>query len=219
MDYLVDIGADMAEYNAQLKAYDNKSNQFPGYSQLRTQAATSLEELNIWWRQWEAENENSVREVTPHLTARDQLFSTLLEYDTLSAAFTVCMYNATRILLLQLWQRLQLFPSPTRTTNPDVILDTPNRTALLGITSDTKGLASEILRSLKYSYKKSRRLVFTFSFFFLRGVAYGCFDQGSQEAIWVAGRAWAELGNLDDIEDANLLDALLPVDRITCRRG
>lgn len=46
MDYLVDIGADIAEYMTQIKTYDSsKANQELEYVQLRTQISTSLEEL------------------------------------------------------------------------------------------------------------------------------------------------------------------------------
>lgn len=100
---------------------------------------------------------------------------------------------------------LQLFPNSMQAEEQDVVLDLPNRTALLGITSDIKGLASEILRSLEYSYGKSRRFVSTFSFFFIQDVAYGCFDKGSKEAMWVIEHGWAESAKFDHIEDSNLL--------------
>ena len=149
-------------------------------------------------------------EMTSHRATSAPLFPTLLEHDMLQTAFMVCTYDAIRILLLQLWHMLQLFPNSIQTTGQVIVLDMPNRMALLGITSDTKGLACEILRSLKYCYGKSRRFIGTFTFLFIQDEAYGCFDQGSKEAIWVAGHGWAELANFVDIEDANLLKRLLP---------
>lgn len=87
-------------------------------------------------------------------------------------------------------------------------------TALLGISSDTKGLAREIMRTLKYSYGESRRFIYTFSFFFIQDIAYGCFDAGSREARWIAEHGWAELTDFNDVEDANLLKMLMPSGQI-----
>lgn len=211
IEYLVDIGTDIADYIAQITAYDSgKSNQETEYSHLSTQVATSLEELNIWWRQWESEHGHLATEVTSHRTTYERIFPTRLEYDMLWTAFTVCTYDAMRILLLQLRHMLQRFSSSSQTTDQGVLLDMPNGTALLGITSNIKGLAFEILRSLGYCYGKFRRFPYTLSFLFIQGVAYGCFEPSSKEAIWVARHGWADLANLEDIEDANLLRRLLP---------
>ncbi|KAJ5810375.1 uncharacterized protein N7503_002593, partial [Penicillium pulvis] len=214
IDYLVDIGTDIAEYISQLKRHrTSRGSQEFEYSRLRTQVATSLKELNNWWHQRETEHTQVATEVTSHWTANEPLFPTHLRYDTLWTAFAVCTYDAIRILLLQLWYTLQLFTSSIQTIDQEFVLDVPNRTALLGISSDTKGLAREILRSLNYSYGESRRFVCTFSFLFIQDIAYGCFDEGSKEAIWVAEHGWAELTNFD-VEDANLLKRLLPPGQI-----
>jgi hypothetical protein len=45
-------------------------------------------------------------------------------------------------------------------------------------------------------------------------VAYGCFDKGSEEAIWIAEHGWAERAKRDHIEEANLLKRLLPFGQI-----
>ncbi|KAH8589522.1 hypothetical protein B0O99DRAFT_636687 [Bisporella sp. PMI_857] len=215
IDYLVDIGTDIGGYLAQVKACgSNKSTREPEYSQLRTQVALCLGEMNDWWCQWEAEHARSATEIPIHQANIESLFPTLLEYDMPWTAFTVCIHNAIRILLLQLWQMLLLSPNSIQPTDQGVVLDMLNGTALLGITSDTRGLACEILRSLKYCYRKSRRFISTFSFLFIQDVAYGCFDQGSREALWIAGHGWAELINSDGTEDANLLERQLPLGQI-----
>jgi hypothetical protein len=161
-----------------------------------------------------AQHAQTAIEVTSFQAISIPLFPTLLEYDTVWAAFTICTYNAIRILLLQLWQMLQLYPSSVQKINPTVVLDIPNRTALLGITSDSRGLACEILRSLTFCYRKSRRFVSTFTFLFIQEVAYGCFDQDSREARWVTQHGWSKLVNLDDSEHENLLKSLLPSGQI-----
>lgn len=215
IDYLIDIGTDITEYISQINIYNSdKSDQQLECFQLRTGVATSLKELNAWWLQWEAEHAQSAMEVTPHQTISEPLFPTHLQYDILWTAFTVCVYDAIRILLLQLWQNLQLFPEESQTAPEGAVLDMPNDTALLGVTSDIKGLGREILRSLKYCYGKSRRFISTFSFLFIQDVAYGCFNQDSKEALWIVEHGWAELASFDDIEDANLLQTLLPLGQI-----
>lgn len=187
----------------------DKSNQ--KYTPLKYQVAASLNELNTWWHYWEAEQTHHISEVRPHLDTSETIFHTLLEYDTLWTAFTVCYYNAMRVLLLQLWHMLEPYPGP------DVILDVSNGTVLLGITSDIKGLGCEILRSLKYCYGKFQRFIYTSSFLFIQDVAYGCFNKGSKEALWAARHGWAELGSLGNIEEANILRKLLPLGNLKAR--
>ncbi|KFZ24795.1 hypothetical protein V502_00736 [Pseudogymnoascus sp. VKM F-4520 (FW-2644)] len=192
VDYLVDIGADTTEYIARIDIYDSKSNQEVEYARLKSQVADSLEELNTWWHHWEAKQNRPASEVTSHQDTSGSSFHTLLEYDMLWTGFT---------------------PYPGR----NVILDIPNRTALLGITSDTKSLACEILQSLKYCYGKFQRFIYTSSFLFIQDVAYGCFDQGSKEAVWATRHGWAELGSSDNIEEANILRKLLPVGNLKAK--
>lgn len=115
---------------------------------------------------------NAATEVTS--TANSPVFPTILEYDTLWEAFTICFHNAMRILLLQLLGTLKPF-----STFHSILLDDQNSTALLGITSNTRGLSCEILRSLRYSYRMFRRFVYTFSFLVISDVAYGWFDRES----------------------------------------
>lgn len=213
IDYLVDIGTDIAEYLAQINASNNSKSlsQELEYSQLRAQISMSLEELNTWWHQREAEHSLTATEMPSHMVICKPLFPTLLEYDMVSTAFMVCTYDAIRILLLQLWHMVQPFPNSVQSIgNNGVVLDMPNTTPLLGITSDTKGLACEILRSLTYCYRMSRRFISTFTFLFIQDVAYGCFDRDSKEALWVARHGWSELAGFDDVEHANLLKRLLP---------
>lgn len=133
--------------------------------------------LNSWWRHWEAEDTHSAIEI-PLYPTTPSILPTLLKYNRLDTAFTICIYNAMRILLLQLWQTLRHHPNPIEATTYDrgIILDLPNETALLGITSDIKGLAREILRSLECCYGEFSRFTCTVSFLFIQDVAYGCFD-------------------------------------------
>jgi hypothetical protein len=211
MDYLVDIGADIAEYLSYVKTLHRfQSNQRLDWAQLKTQVSNSFKGLNTWWRRWEVERLQAAIEVpSRHLTS-NPIFRTLLEYDTLETAYEVCLYNTMRILLLHLWNTLQLFPNSTPSMGTDIVLDMPNQMVLLGISSNATGLACEILRSLRYCYGKSRRFLFTFSFLFIQEVAYGCFDEGSKEAKWMTTQDWAELINIDDVQDANLLKRLVP---------
>lgn len=211
MDYLVDIIADIANCLADLKTYHEvEGAQDPEWAQSRGKAAICLEELNAWWCQWEANHPQAVTNYPFHQTTYDQNLPTVLKYDNLRTAYELCFYNTVRILLLQLCKTLQLFPNQGHVSNTAVILDMQNPTSLLGISSDSLGLAREILRSLNYCYGKSRRFIFSCSFLFIQEVAYGCFSDDSEEAKWFVSQKWAGLITLDDLEDANLLRRLLP---------
>jgi hypothetical protein len=215
IDHLIDIGADIAEYVAQTKRHNDKSHgQEPKRSRLTRQVAASLQELNCWWQQWGANRTQLATEVALEERNAEALFPTLLEYDLPWTAFAVCTYNAMRILLLQLSNTLQLGSCQAPAIHQSIILDLPNHTGLLGITSDTRGLAREILRSLTYSYRMSRRIIFSCGFFFIRDVAYGCFPRESREAAWVAGHGWAGPMDSKCIEDLNLLRMMPPLGRI-----
>ncbi len=56
---------------------------------------------------------------------------------------------------------------------------------LLGISPDTKRLAHEILRSMKYCYDKSQHFMGTFTCVFIFDVAYSCLDEDSREVTWL----------------------------------
>ena len=214
MDHLIDIGIDIVEHRAQIKACGGEiSDKKVECSRLRRHISTTFRQLNEWWRRWELDC-GSLVAVVYHTAADEPPFPTLLKYKNLWTAFTVCVYDAIRILLLQLWQPFQHFLSSSEPIDESFLLETPNRTGLLGITTDIKGLAREILRSLNYCYEKSRRFIYTFSFLFIQDVAYGCFEPGSKEALWAAGHVWAESARYEDTEDANILRNLLPLGQI-----
>ncbi|KAF5002427.1 hypothetical protein FGRMN_439 [Fusarium graminum] len=67
VDYLVDIGADIAGLIAQIKGYENK-NKYHEFerSHLTGQVAACLQELNSWWQQWEANQTRPASEVALH---------------------------------------------------------------------------------------------------------------------------------------------------------
>jgi hypothetical protein len=176
IEYLVDIETDIAQHVVQFETYSSsQSNQELEWPQLTTKIAASLEELNTWWLEWGTEHGLHATEVPAPQAISQPPFHTSLEYDTLWTAFIVCIYDSMRILLLQLWHMLQSFPSLEQTVDRGIVLDMPNGTTLLGITSDIQGLACEIIRSLKYCYDKSRRFISTGSSLFILHVAYGVF--------------------------------------------
>ena len=208
IDHLIDIGTDICQYNHILEGLDGRfhSNEAE-YHNLATQVSTSFGELNTWWRKWEINHANAATETTA--PSKSSAFSTILEYKTLWDAFTICIYDVVRILLLQLWGALRPFSNFY-----PLVLNEPNNTVLLGISSSLEGLACEILRSLGYSYRMSRRFVYTSSFLVISDVAYGCFDRESKEARWLVEHGWAELEGQDDVEDVNILNVMLPLGQI-----
>ena len=210
MDYLIEIGIDIAEHNAQLCMHSRDISYVTGC--LRLQVLESLKELNAWWEQWEADHGHLAKEV-PVDCSRNVPFSTYLTYEEPWIAFTVCVYGAMRILLLQVLDAVR-FGSGWTSAGDNV----PNSTCLLGITSNVHDLAHEIMRSLSYSYERSPRFIFTCSFLFLQEVVYSCFDEQSEEAQWLMRHGWAEAANRHSPEDANLLRGLLPSGQMWWRK-
>ncbi|KAF4415473.1 hypothetical protein FACUT_13377 [Fusarium acutatum] len=99
VDYLVDIGADIAGYIAQIKGYDNKNRNYEfERSRLTRQVASSLQELNIWWQQWEANHTRPASEVALHQGTGEPVFPTLLDYDMPWTGFTGDENIATAIV-------------------------------------------------------------------------------------------------------------------------
>ena len=210
LDRLVDIGTDTAEYIAQATKFRNELEHESGILKLKLQVTASLAELNTWWRNWVAVPSRQALEVPLHHVTGCYPFPSLLNYDSPWTAFGTCLYDAMRILLLQLCNSLQLVPR----LGEAIILDEQSSTVFLGITSDARVLACEILRSLTYSYRMSRRFIFTCSFIIIQDTAYGCLDGDSDEALWAAQHGWANGPSSGDTEDANLLRRLPPLDQI-----
>jgi hypothetical protein len=226
IDYLVDIGADIAECIAKIKAFNDSSASLlhcqviSEYTALKSQVASSIEELNMWWCWWEVSNANCAIEIAPSSPDKTP-FVTLLQFDSLWQAFTVSTYAAMRILLLQLWHYLLQHAPPSLpldidfVMNPEeVVLDVPNTSPLLGITASTQALAAEILRTFSYCYGCTSRFVTTVSFLFIQDVAYGCFPPESEEAKWAARHGWADFlhnSRGSDVRDENLLNRLVPL--------
>lgn len=183
---------------------------------LRGRVDTVLQRLNDRWCWWAADRAHLVEEVACESTTDQPQFLTLLKYQDLWTAFTLCIYDATRILLLQLWHLAQDSLGSPEAIDENVSLEVPERTAPLGITSDHRSLGREILRTLQYCYEQSPRFVYTFSFWFIQDVAYGCLEPDSKEAVWAATHGWARSGRSVHVEDTNVLRLLTPSGQIRC---
>jgi hypothetical protein len=151
-------------------------------------------DLNSWWSGWISQNSNSATVVMSDeklliIRTRDAegvLFPTILQFDNLSNAYTVILYDALRILLLQASEKLlTLTPFDTQ----ELIIcheQIPPNGPLLGLSSDVKALAREILRSMDYCYVQSGKFIGTYCILLSLDIANGCFDEDSREARWLS---------------------------------
>lgn len=169
---------------------------------IKGRVLASFQDLNTWWKHWLQNNLESCREVpteSDNTFTRDAsgiVFSTLLQYDGLRTAYTLCTYDATRILLLQILQRIlqaerQALSSTSYNNAAESILEEdPNskQTPLLGISLNIEGLAHEILRSIDYIHSQTHQFMTSFANFYLLDIAYSALDARSREARWFLSR-------------------------------
>jgi hypothetical protein len=194
-DYLLDIIGDIANHLADLKALSKAPNTSK-IERLHDDIYSSICDLDSWWRDWIKTNPRSCKEVVTDpgnnviSDANGPLFATHLVYDKLWTAYITTTYNAARILLLQATKSVtRLLPVSARhPTQSNSLKDDPNTTPLLGISSDSRGLALEILRSMQYCSDQSGRFLGTFAAVFILDVAYSALERDSREAIWLWGK-------------------------------
>jgi hypothetical protein len=142
-----------------------------------------IEESNGHWRDRIYRYLQHVQDVPlENSLLRDEegpLFDSSLFYDNIWTTHAYSLFNTTRILLLKTWKTL-CNASNEPLENP--ILDEPNDSPVLGITSDIVGLAKEVIRSLDYCHHPSRQFMGTFRAVLPQDVAYACLDPESREA-------------------------------------
>jgi len=186
-DYLIDILCDTAGILADVLQHGPAgSSECSGH---RREIEGLLDHLNDWWREWSSTHSQSCQAVSPDPSitiTKDSaglIFPTLLWYDSIWTAQTVCLYDTARIILLTMWEILLRglnvpleVPMPTE----------PNDTPLLGISSDITGLAHEIIRSLEYCHEESWRFIGTFCVILPQDVAYSCLRPESREKKFLA---------------------------------
>jgi len=195
-DQLIDIFCDCADYFAEIKGCKEGMMPYQIYN-LKSKVLKSLEDLNAWWQGSSLRDEGTCKEVMadPKITiTRDTdgpLFLTLLEYSGLWDAYMLCTYNATRIILLQSLEvlgRADGSGSSGETTQTPASSSQASSTPLLGISSDIKLLAYEILRSIEYCSVTSQQFMGTFTCLFVIDIAYICLDEDSRESRWLRAR-------------------------------
>ena len=173
------------------------SGQVTSLSAVKSKVVQLFTDLNSLWSGWINQNWNSATVVasdakSTNVRTRDAegvLFPTILQFDNLSNAYAVILYNAVRILLLQASQKLlALHPFDAQ----DLIVcheEIQSNVPLLGLSSDAKALACEILRSMDYCYVQSGKFIGTYSIFLSLDIANSCFDECSREARWLSRNA------------------------------
>ena len=206
MDYLIDILCDIAglseDTDMYLKNLEHCRDQF-----------LDLKPLDARFQR----RPRACKQVYPSLASTMMidvngfLFETLLHYDSFWTAYTVCIHNSIRILLLELHQALsQIHPQP-----PDHELAIPSvepnpTTPLLGIINDSEGLAKEIMRSMEFCYLQSNHYLGTFCLLFPLDFVYRSLDKASQEARWLLENDGSELSKIAGHEAGKSVIQLLP---------
>jgi hypothetical protein len=159
------------------------------YYDFRDRTRSMLKQLNDWWRDWSKTYPQACKTFVPDLKttitkdSEGLIFPSLLQYDSIWTAHTVCLYDTARILLLYIWSK---FAPHLDHDEQALILDEPNNTPLLGITSDMTGLAHEIIRTSEYCHEPSHRFVGTFCVVLPQDTAYACLCPESREARFLA---------------------------------
>ncbi|RDW62344.1 hypothetical protein BP6252_11777 [Coleophoma cylindrospora] len=212
IDYLLDI---LCDISGLIEDIDRAERVGRAYEENLDQLIIqSFRDINKWWQQWEAHIADSCEEVTtdPKSTIMvDEdgiLFPTLFEYKNFFTAYTTCIYNAVRIQLLLLWEILTR--AAPHTAEPQLGLDEPNNTPLLGITSDARGLAREIFQSLEYCHLQSKHHFGTFCLLFPVDFAYGSLGLNSRESRWLLGNNATEFARFGGYEPGTMNHKLVP---------
>jgi hypothetical protein len=169
---------------------------------LEKEVQATIRTLDSWWKDWSRMYPQVCQEipVTPEdafmIDSTGIVFATKLIYNNLWIAYTVCNYDVARILLLQILQRIaeakrSVFPTPVHGNNDSTQREhlgeavENSQSPLLGITSDIKGLAHEVFRSIDYINSQSRHFMVSFTSLFIFDVAYYALDARSREAQWL----------------------------------
>lgn len=178
--------------------------------QLKAIILASMNDLDAWWRDWARYISGFCWEITPNLSTtivRDidgLIFPTLLEYSGLQEAYTVCAYDAARILSLQNLEIIQravpennsnisIPHSPLIVARPEsqsneLYHNEGSSYPLLGLSSDTRSLAHEILRTVEFCSVTSHQFLGSFACPFILDVAYSCLEEDSRAARWLRGK-------------------------------
>ncbi len=192
IENLMDIICDMTTIYPELeKGADCQATSF---SAVRSKVFQLFTDLNSWWSGWISQNSNSATVIALdakeiNIRPRDSegvLFPSILHFDNLWNAYTLILYDAVRILLLQASQKL-LALTPLNAEELIVFHDQiqPNG-PLLGLSSDVEALAREILRSMDYCYVQSGKFIGTYCILLSLEIAYSCFEDDSRAARWLS---------------------------------
>ncbi len=191
-DFLVDILCDIADYRSDLKAV-RQTHEDTKRVKLKERALTSLDSLDNWWLMWARENQGAWWEVktNPDATLLDDssgpLYPTILEYSCVWVAYTVCTYDAARIMLLD---TLTSLGNANEFVLPGLVENDSG--CLAGISSESTSLAHEILRSIEFCSRQSSYFMGSFSVILILDIAYGALKKGSRESRWLLGNGMVD---------------------------
>lgn len=112
----------------------------------------------------------------------DSPFPTLLQFSGLWRAYELCLYNATRIIVLEVYIsliRLQGQAETSHSKHSNLQLDP------IALDSQVRALAIDICRSMYYLCIEAQGSLHTVLIIFPARLAYNSLDRGSRESIWL----------------------------------
>ena len=225
-DYLMDIVCDVPSILAdadRLLLSLGSSEALPEedlFLEVAKRTACAMNELDNWWRGWAATHLGRCWERPPDATTRisyDQegpVFDTVLFFETYWTCYVTIFHNALRIVLLGIWHELSNLPyaskHPIGTPNNEI-----NPLPLLGISTDIRGLALEIFRSIEFSEYQARKFLGTYCILFPILYAQQCLSPQSREGRWLLSLTDRNFKSLKTFKaDARLAEGLP-----SCGRG
>jgi len=206
--YLIDHAADIPGLYPDFIAYlkqPNLETKSSLCSRLEDDLQRLLESLRNWHTQWTLQCKVTTKEVT--LSAQEQAkygFGTKLVFNDMEHAYTCTIYNATVIILLELWKRFrieQLLDSPdTAQGSPEATTPggherhdkVPSRIPTASLASQSHVAALEICQALLLFQSPSGKLGHGLALVIPIRMALIVFRQepGSIAAAWLGGCLW-----------------------------
>ena len=204
-DYLCDIICDVAGLLEDTDSACMKYSGTLGVNRIavRDKAMRCLDHLNDWWKTSLNQSLGTCYErpsdpQSPFSSDENGLlFESVLEFGEFWSCYMLMFHNAARILLLQALEQLSSGLSMNELERP---LEESNSSPLLGISTNCKSLAMEILRCIECSEARSKRTMGSFCVLTPLSIAYTCLEKDSREMRWLLSSRPEQMSNLSGFQ-------------------